>query len=261
MLTAAFKCSRRDAKNTGAVTGRAPESTLKPGVEGLTVWSGYPDHTGMADHDSPGAPRATPDYPLQEVLELTDAAQYRALFDDTRMQLVSLLLERAATTSELAEALGRPKGTVGHHLQVLADAGLVRVVRTRKVRALVAKFYGRTARVFLFRHQYDAVGQPQRVLARAASEMAALPAVADGEEAFDDPRLLAAANVRYVRVPAERAREWIRRLDDLLLEFSSIPPGGDVTYALVYGLYATPRGALPEGESAGRTAEEKEEPR
>lgn len=202
----------------------------------------------MADHDDAvPPPHATPDYPLEEVLELSEAAQYRALFDETRMQIVSLLLERAATTSELAGALQRPKGTIGHHLQVLAEAGLVRVVRTQKVRALVAKFYGRTARVFLFRHQYDAVGQPQRVLARAASEVAALPVVADGEATVDDPRALAAANVRYVRVPVERATEWIRRMDDLLLEFSASPTGGDVTYALVYGLYATQRGALPDG--------------
>ena len=41
-----------------------------------------------------------PDYPLAEVLELTDAGQYRALFEQTRREIVSLLLERAATTSE-----------------------------------------------------------------------------------------------------------------------------------------------------------------
>ena len=41
-----------------------------------------------------------------------------------------------------------PKGTVGHHLKVLEKAGLVRVVRTRQVRALTEKFYGRVARLF-----------------------------------------------------------------------------------------------------------------
>jgi len=34
---------------------------------------------------------------------------------------------------------------------VLEKAGLVRVVRTRKVRALTERFYGRTARLFIFK--------------------------------------------------------------------------------------------------------------
>src|SRR5699024_10214475 len=97
--------------------------------------------------------------------------EYRALFEDTRKQIVSLLLERAATTSELAEVLGKPKGTVGHHLKVLEEAGLVHVVRTKKVRALEAKYYGRTARVFLYRREHEAVGEEERVLANAAAEI------------------------------------------------------------------------------------------
>ena len=50
----------------------------------------------------------------------------------------------------MAGALEIPKGTVGHHCKTLEAAGLIRVVRTRRVRALEEKFYGRTARVFVF---------------------------------------------------------------------------------------------------------------
>jgi DNA-binding transcriptional ArsR family regulator len=39
---------------------------------------------------------------------------------------------------------------VGYHLKVLEEAGLVHVVRTKKVRAIEAKYYGRTARIFLY---------------------------------------------------------------------------------------------------------------
>lgn len=58
------------------------------------------------------------------------------------------LRERAATVSELAAALGRPKSTVAHHVSALADAELLKVVRTRRVRAIDERYYGRTARVF-----------------------------------------------------------------------------------------------------------------
>jgi DNA-binding transcriptional ArsR family regulator len=45
--------------------------------------------------------------------------------------------ERAepATITELAVAVERPKSTLAHHVKVLTEAGLVRVTRTRRVRA------------------------------------------------------------------------------------------------------------------------------
>lgn len=196
----------------------------------------------MTDHsDDAATPTPGPDYPLADQLDLDDPAQYRALFEDTRQQLVSLLLERAATTSELAAALDRPKGTIGHHLKVLEAAGLVHVVRTQRVRALEAKYYGRTARVFMFNHLYEAVGQPQRILARAAAEVAALP-----PSNADDRTTFIAGNARYARIPLEQAGEWARRMDDLMVEFSKTPAAGETTYALVYGLYPSSRSALPD---------------
>ena len=74
--------------------------------------------------------------------------QLRALGDFTRGRIIGLLGQRAASTTELAAALDMPKGTVGHHVKVLEKAGLVRVVRTRQVRALTEKYYGRVARLF-----------------------------------------------------------------------------------------------------------------
>src|SRR5215208_623529 len=92
----------------------------------------------------------TPDYSLADVLELRSEEELRAVADNTRRRILSLLRNRAASTTELAAALGQPKGTVGHHLKVLEEANLIRVVRTRKVRAMTEKYYGRTARLFLF---------------------------------------------------------------------------------------------------------------
>jgi DNA-binding transcriptional ArsR family regulator len=68
-----------------------------------------------------------------------------ALADEFRVSLLALIRERPASTTELARRLGRPKGTVGYHLKVLERAGLVRVIRTRRVRAVTEKFYGAIA--------------------------------------------------------------------------------------------------------------------
>ena len=77
--------------------------------------------------------------------------QLRALADPLRGRIITLLRQRAASTTELASVLDTPKGTVGHHLKVLEKAGLVRVVRTRKVRALTEMYYGRVARLFVLK--------------------------------------------------------------------------------------------------------------
>jgi predicted transcriptional regulator len=50
--------------------------------------------------------------------------------------------------TELAKAVGRPKSTVAYHTNVLHDTGLIRVVRTRRVRAIEERYFGRTARMF-----------------------------------------------------------------------------------------------------------------
>src|SRR6266511_5891189 len=89
-----------------------------------------------------------PDYELAEEIVITAPAQLRAIADPLRDTILDLLLERAATVTELATAVKRPKSTIAHHVKVLADAGILRVVRTRRVRAIEERFYGRAARMF-----------------------------------------------------------------------------------------------------------------
>ena len=91
------------------------------------------------------------DYEADDVMVLREPAQLRAIADELRGRIVALLRERAASTTELAAVLKLPKGTVGHHLKVLERAGLIRVVRTRQVRAMTERFYGRTARLFVLK--------------------------------------------------------------------------------------------------------------
>ncbi len=190
----------------------------------------------MIDHSAP-------DYDLAEVLALTDPAQYRALFESTRTQIVSLLLDRAATTSELAEILAKPKGTIGFHLKTLEAAGLVRVVRTKRVRALEAKYYGRTARVFLFEQVGEGVGAVAGQLRQAANEAGAVPAGSD--QPID-------GGVRYARISPGQARAWQDRVHRILDEFDREPRTGEQAFGLVVGLYPTDRPRLSAASDDGR---------
>jgi DNA-binding transcriptional ArsR family regulator len=192
---------------------------------------------------------AVPDYQLAETLQLSEPKQYRALFEDTRLKIVDLLLERAATTSELANALGRPKGTIGHHLKTLEEAGLVHVVRTKMVRAIEAKYYGRTARTFVFHSREHPAAKavevaPDNLVFTAAEEIANVP------QHLRDAELPGVSTVRYARIPIERAAEWERRLAELTVEFVQEPRGGDVTFGLVVGIYPTDRPRLPDAGNA-----------
>ena len=91
-------------------------------------------------------PPEIPDYDLDDMVVVTAPVQLRALADDLRGTLLELVLERAATVTELAQAVGRPKSTVAYHVNLLVDAGLLKVVRTQRVRAIEERYYGRVAR-------------------------------------------------------------------------------------------------------------------
>ena len=183
-----------------------------------------------------------PDYDLADLLEVTSPAQLRAMTDPLRVLILALLLERAATVSELASAAGRPKSTVAHHVQVLVAAGMLRVVRTRRVRAIEERFYGRTARTF-------EVG----ALEGAAAATPPLcnndltVAAAESAPAYEADRL--ASTLRYARIPPERAREFWQRIEALTQEFLQLSRSGDTMFALAIGLYPTAQPTLPERDN------------
>jgi DNA-binding transcriptional ArsR family regulator len=189
----------------------------------------------MADHFT----QTAPDYQLAPTLQFETAEQYKALFDETRIQIVDLLLERAATIKELSDTLEKPKGTIGHHVSALEDAGLIRVVRTKMVRAIEAKYYGRTARTYLLGDKSEAGFDmaPDHFLTEAAAEYAASPR---------DHEVGSLSSLRHVRIPDDRAEEWSDRLQDLLVEFTEERRGGATTYGLLVAFYPTGRPHLPD---------------
>lgn len=180
-----------------------------------------------------------PDYDLADDVEVSALAPLRAMADPLRSTLLDLLLERAATVSELASAVGRPKSTVAHHVNVLVDAGLLRVVRTRRVRAIDERYYGRTARLFRVGVINQSDGVPMVTFVNDLSVAAAEAAPA--HEA-DDLRSI----LRHARIPIGRAIEFWERVLALSQEFTQLPRSGDAVYGFVAGLYLTDHPTLPD---------------
>jgi DNA-binding transcriptional ArsR family regulator len=184
-----------------------------------------------------------PDYDLDEMVVVTAPQQLRALADPLRTALLELLLERAATITEMAQAVGRPKSTVGYHVNFLLDAGLLRVVRTRRVRAIEERFYGRVARTLyigvLSRPEDKQVVAAINGIAEAAAESA--PA-----HAADELRCL----LVHARIPIEEVRNFWAQVQEVSRRFAQIPRAGDQVYGFVAGLYPTDAPTLPDPERA-----------
>jgi DNA-binding transcriptional ArsR family regulator len=170
-----------------------------------------------------------PDYELEDTLVVTGAAQLRALGDEVRGRIVALLGERTASVSELAAELEMPKGTVGHHVKVLEEAGLVRVVHTRRVRALTEKFYGRVARLFVYQSGDDADAKLVRTVAAMSLRTAAVE--------LETSSQIETNGLVRARLSAADARRFGRRLDKLIDDFRKADtPDGNV-FRLVGALY------------------------
>ena len=185
-------------------------------------------------------PPSIPDYELADRLVVTAPPQLRAMADPLRATILDLLLERAATVAELAAAVQRPKSTVAHHVNVLLEAGMLRVVRTRRVRAIDERYYGRTARVFYVGVVSRPGEDPTTVHANALSVAAAESVPA--HEA-DDLRTI----LRHARIPADRAAEfWERVVDEVAREFAQLPRSGTTVYGFAAGLYPTDFPTLPD---------------
>jgi len=187
-----------------------------------------------------------PDYDLDEMIVVTAPEQLRALADPLRGTLLGLLHERAATVTELAQAVDRPKSTVAYHVNLLVDAGLLRVVRTRRVRAIEERYYGRIARTIyigaLSRPEDKEIVAPINGLAEAAAESAAA-------HAADDLRCL----LVHARIPIEEVRNFWAQVQELARQFAQIPRAGDQVYGFTAGLYPTDAPTLPDVKREPRT--------
>jgi DNA-binding transcriptional ArsR family regulator len=180
-----------------------------------------------------------PDYELADRIALTEPFQVKAISHPLRTTILGMLHERAATVSELAAALERPKSTVAHHVKVLHDAGLVQVVRTRRVRAIEERFYGRTARMFYVGVERGPGGDQ---LPRDFNDFE----VAAGESAaaYLDGKLW--GFIRHARISEAQASDFWERMAELVAEFEQLPRSGGTVYGFAVGVYPTDQPALPD---------------
>jgi DNA-binding transcriptional ArsR family regulator len=175
-----------------------------------------------------------PDYELADTVDANTPEKMRAIVDPLRARILDLVMDRAATVTELALALDRPKSSMAYHVDVLVDVGMLQVVRTRRVRAIEEKFYGRTGRTIV----YDERALPEGAV--APNFLAA--AIAEARPAAKETR----STLRHARISRERVAEFFDRVDLLAEEFTMLPREGDVVYGFIAATYPTDHPTLPE---------------
>jgi DNA-binding transcriptional ArsR family regulator len=177
-----------------------------------------------------------PDYDMADSLDLTTAEQHRAVGNLVRFQLLGLLNDRATTITQLAAELGILKGSVSYHVRVLEQAGLIRVVRTRKVRGVVERYYGRTARRYeLDRADPPLDGSPLMLRTMAAELEQRPPGGAESD----------IVSTGHARLDPARAADFARRLAELFEEFRGETTIDQPMYGLAVAFFRTAVGPAP----------------
>jgi DNA-binding transcriptional ArsR family regulator len=191
---------------------------------------------------------------LPATLRVSTAQQFKAVGDATRSLILHILKHEPVTASQIGARLNIPSGTVGHHLQVLEAAGLAQIVARRLVHGIVAKYYTRTARLFLFDFPPEIApgAEGQLDFLTDARDQLADTLVAGGE------RTPCKTAFPHTRLSQQRAEEFGKRLADLVYEFATGPSDADgQVYALCTAFFLAPPYLQSESASSTLSTEEK----
>jgi DNA-binding transcriptional ArsR family regulator len=168
----------------------------------------------------------------QDHLVLRSAEQFKALGHPVRHRMVNALRQRPATLRQLAQAMGMSKGTIGYHVRVLREAGLVRLTETRQVRGGTEQYFGLVSHGFKV-HEDAAVG-PEFLIDAALGEM--LP---------DRPGQASHTVLRHLWLTDDEAHALEARLRTLAAEPHPANPAHGEPYGLLVSLFRANVPSLP----------------
>jgi DNA-binding transcriptional ArsR family regulator len=180
-------------------------------------------------------PVTMPELPAR--LVITSFEQFKAISEPVRSRILGIIQNQPATAKQVADRLGATPGAIGHHLHVLEDAGLARIVARRLVRGIVANYYTRTARIFTYDLREGAavsISAGLEIMGKAHDEM--VEARASSNEDPSDQ-----IGFPHVRLSPDRARYYAQRLETLIDDILSETPDPDgKVYGIIVGMFKSP---------------------
>jgi DNA-binding transcriptional ArsR family regulator len=156
---------------------------------------------------------------LRAISDIGDPRLVKALAHPLRVQILSVLEERVASPSDLAEELGAPLGNVSYHVRTLADLGLLKLVRRRTRRGAVEHYYQAKGRATVSDRAWSQVPTVVRQsMVGVALEQAVQQAVsAAGSGGFDgDDSSVTRHALTLDETGVREARDALARLHDEL---------------------------------------------
>jgi DNA-binding transcriptional ArsR family regulator len=165
-----------------------------------------------------------PEDDLPETLHVTSAEQLRAVSNLTRHRIMAMLRFEPATITQIAERVGLAKGSSSYHVRLLERAGLVKVVRTRKVRGVTERYYAIAARSIVLPEPGE--GQPDVLMRNAVADLEA--ASADSERHV---------RMAHLRLTEEQYEELGARLEELADEYRQLSDPSLPDASLVFALF------------------------
>lgn len=199
-------------------------------------------------------PVTMPDIPIR--LTISSEQQLKAISDLARSRILGVIQYQPLTARQIARRLQATPGAIGHHLSVLEEAGLVRVVARRITRGIIASYYTRAARIFDFSFSPDVTGSAAApdVTDKAHAELL------DATVSYKDNPLSYSA-FPHVRLSHARLLTYQERFQALIDELIEEAPDqhGEV-YGLFLGIFKSPPymqvSSRVDGASATREGED-----
>ncbi|MEU6273306.1 winged helix-turn-helix domain-containing protein [Streptomyces populi] len=173
---------------------------------------------------------------LPETFHVTTAEQLRAVSSLTRHRIMAVLRFEPATITQIAERVGLAKGSSSYHVRLLERAGLVKVVRTRKVRGVTERYYAMAARALVLPD--PGVGQPDVLMRHAVADLEAAPADAERH-----------VRMAHLRLTDEQFAELGARLEALADEYRERSDPSLPDTSLVFALFHPARHQQSEGDA------------
>lgn len=84
---------------------------------------------------------------MKAITDINDPRLVKALAHPLRVQILAVLQQGTASPSALAEELSAPLGNVSYHVRILANLGLLKLVRKRQRRGAIEHIYQANGRV------------------------------------------------------------------------------------------------------------------
>lgn len=143
--------------------------------------------------------------PPHDTVHVETTDQLRAVSNVVRHRVLAVLRDGPATITQVADQLGIAKGSSSYHMRVLERAGIVHVVRTRKVRGVLERYYAHVGKSIELPE--PAAGQRDVLLRHALDDLSTAP---EGSHRF--------VRLQHTRISETQFEEFERRLAGLLDE-------------------------------------------